>query len=110
RESELASAVKVPGAQGAVIIAIETQLLDPQASLQVTGATVLGTARVAGKKTTLLRVTEAGLKLIRLNGTGSASVRVSIAGDLNRDGVIDGSDSAAWEQAAASSNSTADLN
>ncbi|MCI4427871.1 MAG: putative Ig domain-containing protein, partial [Burkholderiales bacterium] len=110
RASELASAVKVPGAEGAVIIAIETQLADQQADLQVTGATVLGTTNIGGRQTTLLRVTEAGLKLIRLTGAGSASVRVSIAGDLNRNGVIDGIDSAAWVQAAAASASIGDLN
>ena len=100
----------MPGAAGAIIIAIEAQFTDPSATLQVTGATVLGTTMVNGKQTTLLRVTEAGLKLVRLSGTGASQIRVTIAGDLNRDGVIDGADSAAWALAATSGNSAGDLN
>ncbi|UUZ69427.1 hypothetical protein LP416_08015 [Polaromonas sp. P2-4] len=71
---------------------------------------MLGNTSIAGKRTMLLRVTEAGLKLIRINGAGAAQVRVSLAGDLNRDGVVDGIDSAAWQQAAAEANAVGDLN
>ena len=110
RETELASAVKVPGAQGAVIIALETQLVDAQASLEIIGATVLGTTSIAGKQTMLLRVTEAGLKLIRISGAGAAQVRISLVGDLNRDGMVDGTDSAAWQQAAVTARPDGDLN
>ncbi|MFT5960936.1 MAG: VCBS repeat-containing protein, partial [Burkholderiaceae bacterium] len=109
RDSELVSAVKVPGAQGAVIIAIESQLA-PQATLQVTGATVLGVYNNGNRQTTLVRITEAGLKLIRLNGSGNASVTVSLAGDMNHDGTVDGVDSAAWAQAALGANLAGDLN
>ena len=110
RESELASSIKVPGAQAAVIIALETHFADDSASVQITGATVLGRTSLHGVQTTLLRVTEAGLKLIRLTGTGNAQVRVSLAGDMNRDGVVDGADSAAWAQAVASADLAGDIN
>ena len=94
RDSELASGLKAPGAQAAVIIAIESQFADAQATLQVTGATVLGTTSVNGVQTTLVHVTEAGVKLIRLLGTGTAQIRVSIAGDANHNGLVDGADTA----------------
>ncbi|MBK7003103.1 MAG: tandem-95 repeat protein [Rhodoferax sp.] len=109
RESELASSVRVPGASGAVILAIASQFSDLAATLQVTGATVLGSTRVNGVQTTLVRVSEAGLKLIRLQGTGAAQIRVSIAGDMNRDGVVDGQDSGIWEQAAANGAAVGDI-
>jgi hypothetical protein len=35
RESEIASTIKTPGAQGALIIAIETRTSDPNASLRL---------------------------------------------------------------------------
>ncbi|HLF95978.1 MAG TPA: CARDB domain-containing protein, partial [Methylococcaceae bacterium] len=89
RQSELDATVKIPGARGAVILALETDLADPQASLEVVGGTVIGrvvsplpnlespspSGRGLGegsgegqgvRATTLIRVTEAGLKLIRL--------------------------------------------
>ncbi|MDB5857580.1 MAG: hypothetical protein JWQ76_1269, partial [Ramlibacter sp.] len=94
RDSEIASTVKAPGAPGAVIVAIETSTDNGTPTLEVTGAVLLGTSVSGNVQTTLLRVTEAGLKLIRLHGQGTAQVRVSIAGDLNRDGAVDGADSA----------------
>ncbi len=94
RESEIASTVKTPGAVGAVIVAIVSDFTDPEASLQVTGAVVLGSSIVNGKMTTLVRITEAGLKLIRITGTGSAVLRISLAGDINADGKVDGADGA----------------
>jgi len=109
RESELASTVHSPGAQGAIVYAIETEL-PADASIEVTGATLIGNATVNGKNTLLVRVTEAGVKLIRLNGAGVSSIRISVAGDLNRDGNIDGADSGAWQQNALDSNPAADLN
>src|SRR5690606_33097768 len=109
RDSELASTVKVPGTQGAVILAIQSQFTDTQGALTVTGGTVVGTTLHEGVLTTLVRMTDAGLKLLRLTGTGNVAVNVSIAGDLNRDGHIDGADSAAFEQDAAATNLTADL-
>ena len=109
RESELASTVHIPGAQGAIVYAIETEL-PVGASIEVTGATLIGNATVNGKNTLLVRVTEAGAKLIRLNGAGTASVRIGVAGDLNRDGNIDGADSEAWQQNVASNNPADNLN
>ncbi|QNM95070.1 tandem-95 repeat protein [Chitinimonas koreensis] len=107
RESELASTVKTPGAQGAVIVAVTLEGAD--LALEATGATVLGTATVDGKRTVLLRITEAGLKLLRLTGSGAARVEVTLAGDLNRDGKIDGQDGAAFEQARLEGRLPADL-
>ncbi|MES2205594.1 MAG: putative Ig domain-containing protein [Pseudomonadota bacterium] len=98
RDSELASTVKAPGAQGAVIVAIESE---GDAAFEVTGATILGTATNGVTKTTLIRITEAGLKLIRVNGSGTASIHVLLAGDLNTDGKIDGIDSQLFNQGAA---------
>ncbi len=109
RESELASTVHTPGAQGAIVYALETELPEG-ASIEVIGATLIGNATVNGKNTLLVRVTEAGAKLIRINGAGAASLRISVAGDLNRDGNIDGADSQAWQQTALDSNPTGDLN
>ena len=74
--------------QGAVILAIEAELANPQTTLQLVGATVLSNSTIAGKQTLLVRVTEAGLKLLRINGTGMSKIRVSVAGDLNYDGTI----------------------
>ncbi|MHB8166023.1 MAG: dockerin type I domain-containing protein, partial [Sulfuricella sp.] len=101
RDSEIASTIHTPGAQGALILALETSLpLD--ATLEVTGAQIIGSASINGLTTTLLRVTEAGVKLIRITGAGDANLRISVAGDLNRDGKIDGTDSQMFEQALAS--------
>jgi VCBS repeat-containing protein len=97
RDSELASTVHTPGAQGAIVYAIATEL-PADATIEVTGVTLIGKTTVNGKQTLLVRVTEAGAKLIRLNGVGSASIRISVAGDLNRDGLVNGADSQAWEQ------------
>ncbi len=130
RDSEIASTVHTPGAQGAVIVAIETT---GDAALEITGATILSSipspagggitndlAGVVGQPsqmassssegqgervTTLVRITEAGIKLIRLTGTGTAQVKVSLAGDINRDGLVNGTDSQAWEAMLAASNS-----
>ena len=110
RESELASTVHTPGGQGAIVYALETEL-PADASVEVTGATLIGNATVNGKNTLLVRVTEAGAKLIRLNGAGQASLRIRVAGDLNRDGTIDGADSQAWQRAQNSATgSLGDLN
>ncbi|MDH3210065.1 MAG: Ig-like domain-containing protein, partial [Burkholderiaceae bacterium] len=107
RESEIASTVKAAGAQGAIIVAVRTTgAVD---SLQAIGATILGRASTAGGTVTLLRTTQAGLKLITLQGSGAVTVRVTIAGDMDRDGDIDGADSAVWEAATAANEAGADL-
>jgi len=108
RESEIASTVHAPGGQGAVILALEA-LLPSNAHLEVAGAQIIGTAIVDGKVTHLLRVTESGVKLIRISGEGEAQIRISLAGDLNRDGKIDGADSALWEQASVDKDPVGDL-
>ena len=110
RDSELASTVKVPGAQGALILAIAIQSSNASSALQVVGGDVLGDTLYNGVRTLLVRVTEAGLKLLRLTGSGNVSLSVSLAGDLNHDGALDGADSAAWTAAAATGNLAADLN
>jgi VCBS repeat-containing protein len=103
RDSEIASTVHTPGAQGAVIVAIESS---STAVLEIVGGTVIGTQSTINNQlssaltTTLVRITEAGLKLLRLSGSGTAQIKVSLAGDMNRDGLVNGADSAAWEQAA----------
>ncbi|HEV6968357.1 Ig-like domain-containing protein [Roseateles sp.] len=96
RDSELASTVKTPGAAGAIVYAVETTA---GTGLAVEGAVVLGQVNNGGKTVTLIRVTESGLKLLTLTGSGAAGLKVSIAGDLDRDGRIDGADAAAFAAA-----------
>jgi hypothetical protein len=108
RDSEIASTVHTPGGQGAVILALETQL-PADGELEVVGARIIGSSTVEGKVTHLLRVNEAGTKLIHITGSGAAQLRISIAGDLDRDGQVDAADSLAWEQAAATHDPLADI-
>ena len=103
RQSELDSTVKVAGSQGAVIIAVRTM---GAATVSALGATMLGQAHAGNQTVTLLRITEAGLKLLTLQGDGAATAQVSLAGDLDHDGDVDGADSALFDQAVAG----ADLN
>jgi YD repeat-containing protein len=107
RGSEIASTVKTPGASGAVLLAVETS--GASAQLSAVGATVLGSALQGGRSVTLLRTSEAGLKLLSLRGSGEVELRVSVAGDLDRDGDVDGADSDAWEAAAKAGNTLVDL-
>ncbi|HEU6455810.1 MAG TPA: Ig-like domain-containing protein [Roseateles sp.] len=93
RDSEIASTIKTQGGAGAVIYAVETTA---GGSLAVEGATVLGQVSNGGKTITLIRVTESGLKLLALSGSGAAELKITLAGDLNRDGKVDGADSAAF--------------
>ncbi|HRI91766.1 MAG TPA: Ig-like domain-containing protein [Accumulibacter sp.] len=109
RESEIESTIHAPGAQGAVILALET-MLPADARLEVVGAQTIGSTTVNGTHTRLLRVSEAGVKLIRISGNGAAQLRISVAGDLDRDGRIDAADSQAWEQAASAQDRVADIN
>uniref|UniRef100_UPI00262BDF4C polymorphic toxin-type HINT domain-containing protein n=1 Tax=Propionivibrio sp. TaxID=2212460 RepID=UPI00262BDF4C len=101
RDSEIASTVKVPGAQGALILAIT---LTEGMTLDCVGGQVLGSSQNSGTRTTLMRITESGLKLLRITGSGPAEVSVSVAGDLNHDGAIDGADAALWQAAASDVN------
>ncbi|MBK6595652.1 MAG: hypothetical protein IPG23_24805 [Burkholderiales bacterium] len=109
RESELAATIHAPGMQGAVILALETDL-PADANIDYCRRTVIGTANFNGKQTRLIRVTEAGTHLIRISGNGAASLRLAIAGDLNRDGKVDGADSQAWEQSALGGDLAGDIN
>ena len=67
RDSEIASIVNRAGEAGAVIVAIESTL-PAGATLEVVGGQVLGSASIGAKTTTLVRITEAGLKRLRLSG------------------------------------------
>jgi hypothetical protein len=118
RESELASTVKVPGATGAVILALSLEGATDGTAVSALGATVLARTYKApgagwgGGYVYTLRTTEAGLKYIKLSGTDGQAVTatLNVAGDLNRDGSINGSDSAAFEAAMQGGDNTADLN
>ena len=100
RDSELSSTVKTPGAQGAIVIAVEVDNGGASLALQAEGATLLGSSTRGAKTVFLLRVTQAQTYLLQLTGSSAAAqVHVSVAGDLNDDGRIDGADSAAFEQA-----------
>jgi hypothetical protein len=60
---------------------------------------VVGDTLLNGKRTLLLRITEAGVKLDRLTGAGNADLSIAMAGDMNRDGKIDGTESQTWTAA-----------
>ncbi|WP_162084669.1 tandem-95 repeat protein [Sulfuriferula nivalis] len=106
-DSEIASTIKTEGAVGAVILAVQTQGVN--VSLNVAGATVLGTSSIGNVTTTLISVTSAGMKLLSLTGTGAGSLSISVAGDMNHDGTVDGTDSALLSSAIAANNPNADL-
>ncbi|MFO0444029.1 MAG: putative Ig domain-containing protein, partial [Betaproteobacteria bacterium] len=97
RDSELRSAAKLRGAAGTLIYAVETTGVDTP--LVAEGATVVGRAQAGGRTLTLLRVTDAGQVRVTLAGNGAASLRISLAGDIDRDGDVDGADVAAGEAA-----------
>ena len=90
RESELSSTVKVAGAQGAVLVAIQ---LTTDAQVTLLGGVILAESTFNGQRTLIARFTEAGLKVLRLQGTGTASIRLNILGDINQDGAVNGLDS-----------------
>ncbi|MDN5416349.1 MAG: putative Ig domain-containing protein, partial [Acinetobacter sp.] len=96
RESELASTVKTMGATGAVIIAVETQG-DVQ-DIAIKDATVLSQQRVGNKLITLVRLTSAGFKQLAVTAQGTVNIKLSVAGDMNADGNVDGLDSQLWQQ------------
>ncbi|WEI17184.1 Ig-like domain-containing protein [Acinetobacter proteolyticus] len=99
RESELASTIKAMGATGAVLVAIETQ--GNVQDIGVADTNIVSQQRHGDRTITLVRITSAGFKQLAVKGTGSVAVRLSIVGDLNRDGYVDGLDSALWQQAQA---------
>jgi len=110
RDSELASTVKAAGAEGSIVLALAVQGGGALQLTQHTGSTLLATHTQGGTTTYLLRTTQAGMQLLSLTGSGAAQVRISVAGDLNQDGRVDGSDSAAFELAMqAGSIATVDL-
>jgi hypothetical protein len=118
RESELASTVKVPGATGAVILALSVDGASDTTDVSALGATVLARTYKApgagwgGGYVYILRTTEAGLKYIKLSDSeGQAlTATLNVAGDLNRDGNINGTDSTAFAAAMQGGDNTADLN
>jgi len=79
--------------------------LSPSSVVANSGATVLGTTHAGqganAHTTTLIRITQAGLKLLTLTGSGTAKVDIRLAGDMNHDGNIDGLDSALFPQSLA---------
>ncbi|MER2625129.1 MAG: putative Ig domain-containing protein, partial [Accumulibacter sp.] len=97
RDDEIASTAHLPGAAGAVMVAITSETDDPAATLECVGGQTLGSSLDNGTRTTLLRISEGGLKLLRLTGNGHATLSVSVAGDLNLDGHVDALDSARRE-------------
>ena len=101
RESELASTIKSMGATGAVIIAVET--VGNVQAIAINDATVISQQRIGNKLITLVRVTSAGFKQLAVTAEGMVSIRLSVAGDMNADGSVDGLDSALWQQAQTSS-------
>ncbi|MCB1965791.1 MAG: hypothetical protein KDI64_07000, partial [Candidatus Accumulibacter sp.] len=108
RESEIASTIHAPGSDGAVILVLET-MLPADGLVEVAGAQIVGSTAADRRVSQLLRVTEAGVKLVRLSGTGAAQVSISVAGDLSGDGQVDAVDSRAWERAATGQDLLADI-
>ncbi|WP_198080418.1 CARDB domain-containing protein, partial [Acinetobacter calcoaceticus] len=97
RESELASTIKAMGATGAVLVAVETQ--GNVQNINVADATIVSQQRYGEHTVTLVRITSAGFKQLAIDGTGTVAVRLSIVGDINHDGNVDGLDSALLQQA-----------
>ncbi len=97
RESELASTIKAMGATGAVLVAIETQ--GNVQNINVADATIVSQQRHGDHTVTLVRITSAGFKQLAISGVGAVAVRLSIVGDLNHDGNVDGLDSTLLQQA-----------
>ena len=109
RESELASTVKTSGAQGAVIVAVEVAGRGRAAERRRRDDPRPGDERRAHRHAAAHHRSRAS-SCSTLQGAGSVSVRIRLAGDIDRDGVVDGSDSAAWEAAAAQGLPSADFN
>ncbi|MEG2434360.1 MAG: hypothetical protein RSB25_22230, partial [Acinetobacter sp.] len=95
RESELASTIKAMGATGTVLVAIETQ--GNIQGIDVTDATIVSQQRQGNTTLTIVRITSAGFKQLAVQGIGAVAVRLSIVGDLNHDGNVDGLDSSLWQ-------------
>ncbi|WP_291853752.1 Ig-like domain-containing protein [Accumulibacter sp.] len=110
RDSEIASTAHFPGDRGALIVAVESRADDANATIECVGARIIGDRQSNGTRTTLLLIDQAGLKLLRLSGTGQASVRLQVAGDVNRDGRVDANDSTLWDAALAVLDEQADVN
>ena len=104
RDSELIRAPQATPASLIVQIQITTDPRTP-ATLTLPSGTLLsdhhqfhtdhGTLR--DQRTLLLRLTQSGLQALQLTGQGAAQVHLQIAGDLNQDGQIDGTDRAQLE-------------
>ena len=89
RDSELASAAKVAGSQGKVVIAVDS---DSSTQLQLLGGSIIGSFNTAQGKTTLIQISSAGLKHLLVTGQGAGQIRVRMAGDINQDNRVDALD------------------
>ncbi|QKS29665.1 MAG: tandem-95 repeat protein [Candidatus Accumulibacter similis] len=99
RDSEIASVTHPPGGSGSLLIAVESTTVDAGATIDFVGGEVLGSHEYGGTRTALLQISHGGPKLLRLSGSGAASVRLRVAGDFDRDGRVDAADAMAWETA-----------
>jgi hypothetical protein len=99
RDSEIASVTHAPGGSGSLLIAVDSTTADAGATIDFVGGQVLGSHEYGGTRTTLLQISHGGPKLLRLSGSGTASVSLRVAGDLDLDGRVDAADAIAWEAA-----------
>ncbi|MFX9688368.1 dockerin type I domain-containing protein, partial [Acinetobacter baumannii] len=68
-------------------------------NINVADATIVSQQRHGDHTVTLVRITSAGFKQLAISGVGAVAVRLSIVGDLNHDGNVDGLDSTLLQQA-----------
>ncbi|WP_374355280.1 Ig-like domain-containing protein, partial [Chitinimonas sp.] len=107
RDSELAATIKAKGASGTVLLAVHTQ--GQNVKLSAPGADMVGPVQNGNFATTLLRVSSAGAKLLTLTGSGDAQLQISVVGDVNLDGKVDGNDIDLFEAALSNQSTSADL-
>lgn len=105
RDSELEST-----ATGMVLLSVEVQgnnLLP-----KIVGKTPVASRTTADSAFALFGLQQSGLKVLELNGLGDVQFKLEIAGDLNRDGKVDGVDLQLFSEALSGGNYTAsfDLN
>jgi YD repeat-containing protein len=96
RDSELGST-----ATGTVLLAVSVNnALNPAVPL-ISGLTPIVTQSDADSAFALFAVDRAGLNLLQLGGASAYSLQLSVAGDVNHDGLVDGVDSGLLEGALA---------
>ncbi|NJO93193.1 MAG: tandem-95 repeat protein [Hydrococcus sp. RM1_1_31] len=86
RDSELRST-----ATGFVLLAVEVEGIGNLPIIQ--GLTPVASQTATESAFALFAIQKEGLNLLILDGNGNYSLRLSVAGDLNRDGLVDGVDS-----------------